>query len=173
MVPYPPSLSTRREPSNVGNAIVAARSLLDFPARWLPDLPEPISLSLLVAGAPVPVVFAFATIATIATTPHSEDAAVLAATIRYDRDELRALVLGVEADRIWHREFLGFCFEKWRRPTFRLSLTEALAGANPDHEQPAWSLERILYRLQARQARIDGLELVAVSPPLRGLSVAA
>jgi hypothetical protein len=165
MVSYPPSLSTRREPLERGNSSVAARALLDFPARWLPDLPEPISISLLVAGAPVPVV--------LATTPHSEEAAVLAATIRYERDELRALVLGVEADRIWHREFLGFCFEKWRRPTFRLSLTEALGGANPDHEQPAWSLERILHRLQARQVHIDGLELVAVSPPLRGLSVAA
>jgi hypothetical protein len=163
MVPYPPSLSTRREPS--GNSNIAARALLDFPARWLSDLPEPIGIPLLVAGAPVPVVFM--------TTPHAEEASVLAATIRYDRDELRALVLGVEADRIWHREFLGFCFEKWRRPAYRLSLSEALGGANPDHEQPAWSLERILHRLQARQVHIDGFELSAVSRPLRGLSVAA
>jgi hypothetical protein len=140
------------------------RSLLEFPGRWLIDLPEPIVLHLRVAGAPVPVSF---------VTRASErwaEAPVLAASISYLPDELHALVLGVEADRIWHREFLGFCFEKWRRPAFRLSVAEALADANPDHEQPAWSCERILQRLQARVA---GFEIVAAASPLPGLRAAA
>jgi hypothetical protein len=153
-----------QDPQDPQTSTARMRSLLEFPGRWLIDLPEPVVLHLRVAGAPVPVSFV-----THATASCGE-APVLAASISYLPDELHALVLGVEADRIWHREFLGFCFEKWRRPTFRLSVAEALDGANPDHEQPAWSCERILQRLQARVA---GFEIVAQARPLPGLRVAA
>jgi len=167
------------------------RSLMQFPARWLVDLPEPIRVRLEVAGAPVPIAFAAgAASAAIDDRPSSsrasqtrsslsgsspagsftEEAPVLAASICYTADEVRALVLGIEADRIWHREFLGFCFEKWRKPSFRVSIVEALDGANPDYEQPAWSFERILRRLQAR---ITGVEVVATAQPLAGMLVAA
>jgi hypothetical protein len=79
------------------------------------------------------------------------------AIITFDRDELRALVLGVEADRIWHREFLGFCFEKWRAPAFRVSSETALGGANPD-PQIAWSTASFLRRLQARLTAVECVE---------------
>ena len=119
----------------------AARELLDFPCQWLADLPEPFSLRLIVSGAPVPVVFEFAA--------RAADLPVLATRIVFDRDEVRALAIGVQADRVWHREFLGFCFEKWRKPGFRVGVSEALDGAMPDYERPPWSLARVLSRLHA------------------------
>ena len=115
--------------------------LLGFPGRLLPDLPAPFRLVLNVSGAPVPVAFENA-------VPH-EAHTVLAANVTFEAEELRALIVGVEADRIWHGEFLGFCFEKWRNPEFRVDASIALAGANPDLAQPPWSLRRVLRRLQA------------------------
>jgi hypothetical protein len=120
--------------------------LLDFPARLALDLPEPVLLRLQVAGAPVPV--------EIATYPAALEPPVLADRITFDREEVRALVLGVEADRIWHADFLGMCFEKWRSPGFHLRAADALAGANPDDDR-AWSLERVLRRLGATVVELE------------------
>jgi hypothetical protein len=140
----------------------AVRELLDFPFGWLSDLPEAIRFPVWVAGAPVPIVFD--------TTPQTSDAPVLATHIVFERDELRALAAGVQADRVWHREFLGFCFEKWRRPSFRVGLLDALAGATADDEQPAWSVERVLRRLQAS---LDATERGTHALPSLAWSVAA
>jgi hypothetical protein len=115
-------------------------------ARLLPDLPEAIALRLDVPGAPVPV-----WIHSGAAT--QSEMRALAERIEFDGREFAALVAGVEADRVWHRELLGFCFEKWRNPSFRLTTAVALAGVNPD-ERVEWSLERLLMRLQARVVEI-------------------
>jgi hypothetical protein len=120
-------------------------AVLELAAESLADLPQPIALHLDVAGSPLPVVFVTCSLSTHAST-----------AIVFDRDELRALVLGVEADRIWHREFLGFCFEKWRDSSFRLSEEIALAGANPDEAR--WSTSRMLSRLQARITDVEWLD---------------
>jgi hypothetical protein len=93
----------------------------------------------------------------IARPTATTDTHAARAIITFDRDELRALVLGVEADRIWHREFLGFCFEKWRAPAFRVSSEAALGGANPD-PQIAWSSASFLRRLQARLTAVECVE---------------
>jgi hypothetical protein len=71
---------------------------------------------------------------------------VLADTIVFDGSELSALACAVEADRLWHADFLGFCFEKWRRPETRISVAQALAGANPD-PSISFTLGRAFQRL--------------------------
>ena len=151
-----------REPGRSPSmSLAAVRELLEFPCQWLADLPEPFSVRLIVAGAPVPIVFELAV--------RAAEVPVLATRIVFDREEVRALAIGVQADRIWHREFLGFCFEKWRKPAFRVGLSEALDGAMPDLAQPPWALARILARLQAS---IEAPERQRAQP-LHPLSVAA
>jgi hypothetical protein len=137
-------------------------AVLSLPARLVPGLPVPLTLRLRVPGAPVPVCIWTGTAAAGARAP------VLADTIVFDGAELAALAVAAEADRVWHPEFLGLCFEKWRRPDTRVSEAELLAGANPDPEV-SWSLERLLRRL--------GIELLGVeleiAPIVRPLHVAA
>jgi hypothetical protein len=128
--------------------------LLELPARFLSGLPEPIRLRLKVAGAPAPIFFS--------TCPSSEPVPVLASTISFAGRELEALVCGIEADRLWHPEFLGFCFEKWRRPSFELSFADALSGANPD-EHATFSLRRVLTRLEARVEQLEFISAVTVA----------
>jgi hypothetical protein len=139
-------------PVGVSAADPWVQALLDLPALMLAELPEPIALHLQVPGAPGSVLLTTRS----SQSPDAPSAHVPAASaiIKFDRDELRALVLGVEADRIWHREFLGFCFEKWRAPLFRVSSEIALGGANPDL-QAAWSSARFLRRLQARLSAVE------------------
>jgi hypothetical protein len=154
-------------PAGVCAADPWARALLDLPALLLTELPEPIVLHLHVPGAPGSVLFTTCTVhhpdsrSEHAHAKHeagvSTDSRAARAVITFDRDEMRALVLGVEADRIWHREFLGFCFEKWRAPLFRVSSEAALGGANSD-QQSAWSSARFLRRLQARLTRVEFVE---------------
>jgi hypothetical protein len=116
-----------------------------FPASLLPDLPEPLSIWLAIEGAPVPVQLT----TSVLTSPQQS----LAAAIVFDAEELRALVAGIEADRIWRKELLAICFDKWRRPEYRLTRDDALAGANPDPGH--WSLERVLARVGAVLARVE------------------
>jgi len=137
------------------------QAVLSMPARLVAGLPVPMTLRLRVPGAPVPVC--------IWTGDAAHGAApVLADTIVFQAAELDALVVATEADRIWHREFLGLCFEKWRRPDQRLREAELLAGANPDTEV-SWSLERVLKRLGVE---LEAVELEA-APIVRPLHAAA
>ena len=140
----------------------AVHSLLSLPARLVAGMPVPMLLRLRVPGAPVPVCV------WTGSPEHAHDAPVLADTIVFDGGELETLVLAVEADRIWHPEFLGLCFEKWRRPQERLDQAALFGGANPD-ESVTWDLARVLRRI--------GVELEVVefdAPPVVGpLHVAA
>jgi hypothetical protein len=185
MVPYSSDEPNVREPdthrhAEAGPMDSRVSAVLALPALALADLPEPIALHLRVPGAPRSVLFttqrmscsdpsapstssasptnaaALNTTSTLYShaRPHAEAAHAI---ITFDRDELRALVLGVEADRIWHREFLGFCFEKWRAPAFRVSVEQALGGANRDCEV-AWSCARFLRRLQAQLSAVEFIE---------------
>jgi hypothetical protein len=165
MVPHSSDQPTTREYTRVeavsggvsggiGAADPWVRALLDLPALVLAELPEPIVLHVHVPGAPGSVLL---TTRSIPNSDASTDSRAGRAIITFDRDELRALVLGVEADRIWHREFLGFCFEKWRAPAFRVSSEAALGGANPD-PQIAWSSASFLRRLQARLTAVECVE---------------
>jgi len=141
------------------------KPLLDLPAELVPDLPLPVTLWLAIEGAPARVLL---------TTRSCEDAAIerpehsLADVIVFDREEFRALISAAEADRIWRKDLLGMCFDKWRRPDHRLTAADALAGANPDPQH--WSLERVLERLGAT---LERLELGDEATPELALSAAA
>lgn len=136
----------------------AVESVLALPARLVPSLPVPMLLRLHVPGAPVPVCV------WTGTPEHAHRAPVLADTIVFDGAELEALAIAAEADRIWHPEFLGLCFEKWRRPQERLSPQALLAGANAD-ESVTWDLARLLRRLGVELETVD-LDCPPVVGPL-------
>jgi hypothetical protein len=137
------------------------RELLALPARLVPELPLAFTLSLLIEGAPARVQFT--------TELHLDAGESLADVIVFDREELRALFIAVQADRVWRKDLLGVCFDKWRKPDHRLTLEHALAGANPD-EQQDWSLGRVLARLGAT---LESIELADDAVHPRELSRAA
>jgi hypothetical protein len=119
-------------------------------------------MELRVPGAPVPVVF------WTGVAAQRENAPVLADTIVFDGAEIEALLPACEADRLWHADFLGLCFEKWRRPEVPVRAAELLAGANAEPDA-GWTLGRVFSRL--------GIELEAiqldVEPIARPLHAAA
>jgi hypothetical protein len=123
--------------------------LLGLPASLVPDLPLPVGLWLAIEGAPARVQFC-----TRERAGPSQAGESLAETITFDREEVRALMLAVQADRIWRKDLLGMCFDKWRKPDHRLTVRDALAGANPDEED--WTLARVLARIGAT---VEALEL--------------
>jgi hypothetical protein len=124
-----------------------ALELLEVPALLVPDLPEPMTLWLAVDGAPARVLL------TTDRTRAAQVSSSLADVIIFDREELHALFLAVQADRVWRKDLLGMCFDKWRKPDHRLTVEDALAGANPDARD--WSLGRVLARLGATLERIE------------------
>jgi hypothetical protein len=119
--------------------------VLALPARLVPDLPLAVTLNLALEGAPTRVQL---TTRACTSAGHS-----LADVIVFDREELRALFTAVQADRMWRKELLGVCFDKWRKPEHRLTLEHALAGANPDEQD--WPLSRVLARLGATVESIE------------------
>ncbi|HKP60140.1 MAG TPA: hypothetical protein VJV78_25620 [Polyangiales bacterium] len=126
--------------------------LLNLPAELVPDLPLPVTLWLAIEGAPARV-----QLTTRSSHDHGAEALCpersLADVIVFEREEFRALVTAAEADRMWRKDLLGLCFDKWRRPDHRLTVADALAGANPDPQH--WSLERVLIRLGATIERVE------------------
>lgn len=139
------------------------QELLTMPARLVSGLPVPVCLHLRVPGSPVPVMLWTGAYATgRATTP------VLADVIVFDGAELEALVVAAEADRLWHADFLGLCFEKWRTPDVPVRAAELLGGANAEPDA-GWSLSRVLVRLGLE---VESFELDA-QPIARPLHAAA
>lgn len=128
----------------------------ELPARLVPNLPLGVTLWLRVPGAPVPVCFTTA-------VASGEPQPVLGSHVVFDRDEIAALVVGVEADRVWCRELLGMCFDKWRRPALRIVAADTLAGALPDATE-TWSLECVLRRLGATLVHVELTGDAAVAP---------
>jgi hypothetical protein len=138
------------------------QELLAVPARLVSGLPMPVSLQLRVPGSPVPVVLWSGVAERRSVTP------VLADTIVFDGGELDALVTASEADRLWHADFLGLCFEKWRRPDVPVRAAELLGGANAEADAN-WTLGRVLARLGIE---VEAIEL-DVEPIARALYAAA
>lgn len=139
-----------------------ARELLELPAKLVPDLPLAFTLTLEIEGAPA--------LVQLSTELHLDGGDSLADVIVFDREELRALIVGTQADRIWRKDLLGVCFDKWRKPDHRLTLEAALAGANPDVAEAGGSLGRVLERLGAT---VVSIELADDVVPLGQLSRAA
>ena len=141
--------------------------LLNLPAALVPDLPLPVTLWLAIEGAPARV-----QLTTRACADSECPGRSLADVIVFDREEFRALITAAEADRMWRKDLLGLCFDKWRRPDHRLTTADALGGANPDPQ--SWSLERVLARLGATLERLElGDESAAQPEQQRALSAAA
>ncbi len=136
--------------------------LADFPARLLLGLAVPLTLWLDVPGAPVPVC--------ITTAALTENEPVLSQAIVFDRDELTAILCGVEAERLSRRELLSLCFDKWRRPALRIAAADTLGGAMPREPEGTWSVGRVLRQLGATLVR---LELPELAPAAERLPAAA
>lgn len=47
-------------------------------------------------------------------------------------DEVRALLVGVQSERLWPADLKGFCLRKLHEPDFQVTEGLALAGAQPD-----------------------------------------
>jgi hypothetical protein len=119
-------------------------------------------LQLRVPGSPVPVVL------WTGQQQRRESAPVLADIVVFDGAELDAIVTACEADRLWHSDFLGLCFEKWRTPNVPVRAAELLAGANAEPDA-GWSLGRVLTRLGIEVETIE----IDVEPVARPLHAAA
>ncbi|HTU61406.1 MAG TPA: hypothetical protein VMF89_23285 [Polyangiales bacterium] len=142
-----------------GGSNAALDELLAVPARLVSALPVPVCLRLRVPGSPVPVMLWTGAYAVgRASTP------VLADIIVFDGAELEALVTASEADRLWHADFLGLCFEKWRTPDVPVRAAELLGGANQEPDA-GWSLGRVFARLGIEVETFE-LEAEPVARPL-------
>lgn len=137
-----------RKVSPSEHPVCLLEEVLALPARLVPDLPLPITLWLAIEGAPARV-----QLTTCERAGPERSGESLADVIAFDREELRALLVAVQADRIWRKDLLGLCFDKWRRPDHRLTLRDALAGANPDESD--WTLARVLARLGATVEAVE------------------
>jgi hypothetical protein len=139
---------------------VSFHPILALPAQLVAELPEPMLLRLHVPGAPVPVCMWTGSLAaeTRAALP------VLADTIVFDGAELSALALATEADRLWHADFLGMCFEKWRKPETRINGAQALAGANPDPSM-SFTLDRAFRRLGIEIESVE-FDMSSIAAPM-------
>ncbi|MET0390207.1 MAG: hypothetical protein ABW321_29820 [Polyangiales bacterium] len=156
----PTRLSARKA---VAASEPTSHPLLTLDAQLLPELPCPVALRLDVPGAPVPVCIWTGRLDAQARAALP----VLADTIVFDGAELAALVCATEADRVWHADFLGLCFEKWRNPEMRVERAALLDGANPDLTN-VWSLNRVLQRLGIQ---LDAVEIDTM-PVARALHAA-
>lgn len=113
---------------------LARSELLGFPAVHLPRLPLPVRIGLEAPG------FAHAiTWHSGVAAPRSERAPAIV----FEGDELQAIAVAVQAERMWPADFKGFCLHKLHDASFRLSERLALDGAQPSAD-PAWSLGRVL-----------------------------
>lgn len=109
--------------------------LLSFPARELKGLPVPVRIELQASGIHHAIVWT------------SEPIEGPAEGLVFDGDEVRAIAIGVEADRLWPADLKGFCLRKLHDPSFRVTQGAALDGAQPSLG-PAWALDRILRWLE-------------------------
>jgi hypothetical protein len=160
------AMSRPTSPVSKGRHSAEVQELLAVPARFVSGLPMPVCLHLSVPGAPVPVMlWSGPARPTQSTHPANSESRgptpVLADIVVFDGAELDAMISACESDRLWHADFLGLCFEKWRRPDVPLRAADLLAGANPE---PAadWTLGRVLARLGIE---VDAIELDAQPVP--------
>lgn len=112
-----------------------------LPARCLLELPVPPVLGLHVPGVEEVVRV-------------SADGEVEAGEIGLDLDEWHALVVGVEADRVWPGDLVAILRRKAAEPAYRVDLFDTLAGGQPDPEE-SWNLAEILDRLDASLLSVE------------------
>ena len=113
--------------------------LLSLPARHLQELPVKTRIVAYHQGMNRDIVLCSG----LAASPLPS----AAASLSFDGDELRALSLGVEAERLWAWDFTGFCLLKQHDPRFHVTEAVALAGAQVSEGERAWPLGKVLERL--------------------------
>jgi hypothetical protein len=126
------------------DARLARRELLELPARHLGGLPVAMRIGVQLSG------FAHA----IELVSRHRDAP--AGTLTFDLEELRALAIATQAERIWAADFKGYCLLKLHEPSFRVTEILALGGAQPS-AAPPWSLGQVLRGLDLA---LLGIELL-------------
>ena len=109
--------------------------LLSFPVRELKGLPVAVRIDLQVSGIHHAIVWT------------SELLDAPAEGLVFDGDEVRAIAIGVETERLWPADLKGFCLRKLHDPSFRVTQGAALDGAQQS-VGPAWALERVLRWLE-------------------------
>jgi hypothetical protein len=116
--------------------------VLAFPARLLAGLPVASRFILQGLGFTPRIIW------TTESTPARRDGIV------FDAEEVRALAIGVQAERLWTADLKGFCLRKLHDPSFRVTELLALGGAQPSTARP-WSLGRVLRWLDLELVRIE------------------
>jgi len=121
--------------------------LLSFPARLLIDLPEGVRFTVHGLGITGEVVLSTSKF----LVPPGASAS---ARLTFSGEELRAIAIGVQAERLSHADLKGYCLLKLHDPGFRVTERIALNGAQPADEA-AWTLGRVLQRLELQLATVE------------------
>ena len=124
-----------REPELDAAALRLQAELLSLPARHLRELPVQTRIVAHHHGMNKDVVLC------------SGRSMASPGGLSFDGEELRALALGAEAERLWAWDFTGFCLLKQHDPRFQVTEAVALAGAQTSEGEPAWPLGKVLQRL--------------------------
>lgn len=121
--------SSKRGPGQLGAR--QRGELLQLSAEHLSGLPMAVRITVQGLGITHPIRLA------------SHRGSELPQGIVFDGDEVRAIALGVQAERLWPADFKGYCLRKLHDPSFRVTPGLALGGAQPDAVKP-WSLGCVL-----------------------------
>ncbi|MFI5306413.1 MAG: hypothetical protein ACHQ53_03610 [Polyangiales bacterium] len=128
--------SSKHTPGGLGAR--AREELLQLPAEHLSGLPVSVRITAQGLGIAHPIRL---------DSGRFKDGNELPRGIVFDGDEIRAIAVGVQAERLWPADFKGFCLRKLHDPSFRITPGLALGGAQPDAVKP-WSLGRVLSWLE-------------------------
>ena len=126
-MPLIPPVSAHRDPSQAR----LRAEVLGFPARYLSGLPVKLRIHVQCAGFPREI-----QLCTGVMQPRR-------GVVTFEGSELRALALGVEAERLFPGDLKGYCLHKLHDPAFEVTEELALGGVEPIAD-PGWSLARVL-----------------------------
>lgn len=166
----------RKTKRSSGPDLELSRSELQaLPARLLTKLPVETRIFVQAAGTKTEFVFT-----TALDAPARKPGGTRRQPCWLTASELDALVLGVEAERVFAADLTGFALRKLHDPKFRITEEHALAGAqHPDTWQdevdehgsrPAMALGELLELLDLE---ITGIELGPLTPAVAPDSIPA
>jgi hypothetical protein len=147
-MPLIPPVAAERSAATTG----LAQELLSFPARYLSELPVKVRIRVQTTGLHREIEI---------TTGRAE---VRPGALVLDGSELRALALGVEAERLFPADVKGYCLLKLHDPDFEITDDLTLGGVEPTPD-PGWTLGRVLAALEL-ELRSAELEEPQVSAPV-------
>jgi hypothetical protein len=130
------------------------QELLAFPARYLPELPVKVRIRVQCRGLHREIELCSG------RSDDRREAGVQPRagqrTLSFEGNELRALALGAEAERLFPADVKGYCLLKLHDPAFEVTEELTLGGVEPVPD-PGWSLARVLAALdlELRSAEIE------------------